>query len=203
MKTGKLSNVEKMAIKGALAEHQEVNDIAKMLNRSEKVINNYLDKELESLAENIAKAQMQGAGMDLEMEEEETGRDHVFTPKSQVQEFAFENVSSRDVQVGAFKQLVQAGLTHDDANQVINIALKKADKNNVKYDRANKLFGACVSCMSAGHFINKQTVGGNRVMDVMSSTATKRTDDSRKNASKARSRSTRGAIYRPNNGTID
>jgi NCAIR mutase (PurE)-related protein len=45
----KLSTVEKCAIQGAMAQDKTVPEIAKMLNRTEKVVSNYIDDLGESL----------------------------------------------------------------------------------------------------------------------------------------------------------
>ena len=53
----KLSQIEKYTIQGALHSGKTPNEIAKLLNRTEKCVQNYVDGELDKIHTTIAKVQ--------------------------------------------------------------------------------------------------------------------------------------------------
>lgn len=92
----KLSNLEKMAIQGGISADKSVAEIAKMLNRSEKVIENYIDSIGESLARTEIIAQNTTKERVIERMNNIAHGDanpvvHVATPKTQEEVLAEQN----------------------------------------------------------------------------------------------------------------
>ena len=109
-----------------------------------------------------------------------------------------EDVAKREVVVATFKQLRNAGLTENDANKIIHSALVHAAQNGGVFKTEEKLYSACINRMSAGHFIQKQTEGGNDGVAVMSQAASQKMDEAKKTYNTdGFSRLARGNVYNP------
>jgi len=181
-KKGRLSLVEKYAIQQMLHDNMTTEEIASILNRSQKSVQNYIDGELDQIHEHIAKAKMQEVSSDSVNTELQT------------------NIGESDIEK-AYRQLVHAGLLEKDADWVIAKTIKDFNESERQIINADHLFSECVKRMKAGHFMQKRTLGGNKGVAIMSGAASARTDDSLK-GQKRQSRSTRGCIFNPNTGEL-
>ncbi len=61
MKTGRLSIQEKYVIQGMIAANKTVDEISQELDRTEKTVQNYIDKELNNICETVAKTKVQSS----------------------------------------------------------------------------------------------------------------------------------------------
>lgn len=204
-KKGRITNVEKFAIQGALSEGKNSEEIASLLDRPVGAVDKYVE-ELNHTLETVSRVQAEDKSQKdrfavPEEDEVYSEAEEESTPNLEKQ-VAEQQVASRTVISQVFRQLRQAGLTENDSNQVIRTALKGALKSGKKFDNPAVLFTECVKSMSAGHFIQKTTESGSEGVAIMSSAASQRTDEARKKVA-GKSRSSRGAVYRPQSGEIE
>lgn len=215
-KTGKLSNVEKFAIQGALSDGKTADEIAKVLDRTPRAVNKYIKGELDSICETITKVAIEtGKAPDSEplveyepivdkdrrfavAKKEDIAKAYPEQETVQAEDIA----ASKDIIVNAYKKLRNAGLTDNDSNRVIHSALTWGAKNGQKYKDSELLYTACINRMNASHFITKVTEGGAEGVTIMSGAASQRMDEARKTRSKITSRSARGACYNPQTGEM-
>ncbi len=196
--TGRLTNVEKMAIQGGLSQGDSIKSIAEALDRSPKTIKRYIEGELNEIHETVVNAQIERA------ESTEAPTDYAPVTESEVvpvpeeETIRTEDVASREIVVSTFKQLRNAGLTENDANRIIHSALVHAAQNGARFKTETKLYSACINRMSAGHFIQKQTESGNEGVAIMSQAASQRMDEAKKSYNtEGVSRAARGNVYNP------
>ena len=216
-KTGKLSNVEKMAIQGGLGVGQNVEEIAKALDRTLKSVNKYVEGELDDIHSTIASVALETGEepkkaaeplVDYEPVVEKNRRFAVAQAEDIAKAYPeqdtvyAEDIASKDIMVNTYKKLRTAGLTENDANRVIHSALTWGAKNGQKYKSSDLLYTACIKRMNASHFITKVTQGGKEGVAVMSGAASARMDEARKTANKPMSRSARGAVYSSRTGEM-
>ncbi len=196
--TGRLTNVEKMAIQGGLSQGDSIRDIAEALDRSPKTVKRYIEGELNEIHENVVNAQIERA-------ENAPTTDYAPVTESEVppvpedqETIRTEDVASREIVVATFKQLRNAGLTENDANRIIHSALVHAAQNGGIFKTEEKLYSACISRMSAGHFIQKRTESGSEGVAIMSQAASQRMDEAKKSYNtEGVSRAARGNVYNP------
>jgi len=196
--TGRLTNVEKMAIQGGLSRGDSVKSIAEAIDRSPKTVKRYIDRKLKEIHETVLNAQIERA------ESTETPTDYAPVTESEVEPvpeeetIRTEDVAKREIVVATFKQLRNAGLTEHDANKIIHSALVHAAQNGAVFKTESKLYAACINRMSAGHFIQKQTEAGNEGVAIMSQAASQRMDEAKKSYNtEGVSRAARGNVYNP------
>jgi uncharacterized protein (UPF0335 family) len=174
---GTTTNTEKFAIQGMLAQKIPVEEIAKQLGRTKKTIQNYIDTELEEIYNTVVESRIQQRKEEEERQENE---------KINVDE---------DIIKKVYRDLLSAGLTKNDAANVIDSALEVARNKSQVFKDSKHLYTACIQRMRAGHFITKKTAGGNEGVAIMSQTASTKADSARKNMGKGTSRSARGNVY--------
>lgn len=208
-KRGKLSIIEKAAIKGALSEGKSNKEIATMLDRTERVVSNYIDGELDSVAATIAKVQLEKSQVAEEQSSKEYRRyckpDTRDVAESQPdnKEAAPRQVASAKVIEDTRKELSKAGLIPTDVTKLLNKALTKGREKGMKFKEVKDLYKQCIAMMNAGEFFVKQTDGGSDGVAIMTPAVSQRMDNFRKSAAKNKtSRSTRGNVYQPSTGKI-
>ena len=88
MKTGRIDNNEKYAIQGMYADNKTAEEIAKALDRSVKIVTNYLEK-LDKIHETVAKVQIEAskastekAGYAVQRDKNGVARATIATPGS-------------------------------------------------------------------------------------------------------------------------
>lgn len=188
-KRGKLTLREKYAIQGMLHNNMDIEEIATFLDRSTKIVENYVNGELDRLHNTIANAQLE----QLEKEVERRQKEALSPPNEQP------NISSKDVQ-NVFTRLKDAGLLEKDIVWVINKVFDVYEKTKSKLQDADHLYTECIKNMRAGHFITKRTQSGKGGVAIMSPAASTRMDESAKQS--RGSRSTKGCIYNPSTDEI-
>lgn len=216
-KTGKLSNVEKMAIQGGLSGGQSVEKIAKTLDRTLKSVNKYVEGELDEIHSTIASVALQTSeepkkALEPLVEYEPVVEKNRRFAVAQQEDIAkvhpdqetvqATDIASQDIIVLTYRKLRQAGLTDNDSNRIIHSALTWGAKNGQKYKDSELFYTACIKRMSAGHFITKVTEGGKEGVAIMSGAASARMDEARKTGKKHMSRSARGAVYSSKTGEM-
>lgn len=213
-KTGKLSNVEKFAIQGALSDGKSSEEIAKVLDRTPKAVNKYIDGELDAIHNTVVSVAIETGKepetleplVEFEPVVDDSRRfavamkDDVAKAYPEQETIRAEDIADQKIIVGTYRKLRQAGLTENDSNRVIHSALTWGAKNGQEYKDSDVFFTACIKRMNAGHFITKVTEGGAEGVAIMSGAASTRMDEARKTSSKPISRSARGAVFNPNTG---
>lgn len=209
VKRGRLNNTEKYAIQGMLSQDVEVDAICSELDRSEKVVTNYINGELTEVLGTVDKARAEAKKNDkgkkerrrfVDIDKEEIYRiEKEREDETKVPEVKIDPRIRRE----AYHQLVSAGLTDRDSKRVIDAAVEACEAEGKPIVNAKHLFTECVRRMNAGHFITKKTQGGKEGVAVMSSAASQRMDEARKaNAGRRVTRSGRGNVYDPSTGEI-
>ena len=94
-----------------------------------------------------------------------------------------------------FRSLVKGGVTENDAEKVMSIALDKAEKSGKIFENESKLYSAAIKNMKAGEFMKKRSDGGHKGVTVMTSAASNKADESTKKG--VYSRKMEGNVYRP------
>ena len=207
VKKGRLNNTEKYAIQGMVAQDKSLDDICSELDRSEKIISNYINGELTTLLGTIDKARSQAEEAVQPQQKRrrftdvDEGEIHRIDPEKD-DETVVEITISKSILSQTFKQLCQAGLGDRDADRLVNSTARTLAKNGVNVPNSKVLFTECVKRMNAGHFINKKTEGGSSGVAVMSGAASQRMDEFKKTSGKTGSRSARGNIFDPSTGEI-
>lgn len=224
-KRGKLSLVEKMAIKGGYSEGQSIEEIAEALDRTPKAVNNYVEGELDEIAGHIAQAQMQahenGNNIEEGYSDEDNCADSVtgvrpLHPKKERTRLQDDDlaearptektqkapVASETIIKAGYRDLIQAGLTKGDANRLVKSTIDYASKKGHKFTNEKQFYYACIARMNAGQFMIKTSQGGNEGVAIMTGAASTRAETS-KQGHKPRSRSARGAVYNPSTGEIE
>lgn len=173
MKKGRISLLEKAAIQFGLQDGKTVSEIAKELDRSESVVNKTID-EYDELLNFIVKAKME------DVEEPSDGKNRYSSSDVIFKYAEFNNkykvVTHETIFISVLKKLEYEGMSKNDISKILNKALSKALKNNVKLQTEQALYGACIKEMRAGDFIIKKTSGGNTGVAVMTGEASTRKD---------------------------
>ena len=175
----RLSNTEKYAIQGMIHGGLEAKDIAKQLNRTEKVVQNYIDNELSTIQDHVVNAQIEQAN-DPVLDESWIGK-----------------VKKR-------LTVDRSNISETDIISLINKSIKIARDRNQVFDSEDSLYKACIANMRAGQYINKRTYGKrDSGVAIMNQVASQRMDEAKKSYGKAPSRSARGNVYNPSTGEIE
>lgn len=172
MAQGKLSVTEKYAIQGMLHQKKTIAEIAVALARSEGVVKKYVDNELSSLQDTIAKVQMDAVVPDVE------------EPKFKLSEELYEEV---------IHKLRTAGLYREDAKEILDRTLGKL---TFQPENSQQVYVLCIRNLNAKDVMNTRTASGKKGVAIMNAAASERGDESRKKA-KPESRSARGNVYKP------
>lgn len=162
LKKGKLSLVEKTAIKQWLSEDRTVDEMATDMNRSPQVIEKYITGELDQLITDVAKIRAERYAKANEKD------------IAKVFEDDEESVLSSDLLKTVYKRLLQSGLTEKDSIKVIEKAMETETGKNT--EDPDELYTICINCMRAGDFMIKKTKGGSKGVAIMSPAASQRTD---------------------------
>ncbi len=205
-KTGKLSNVEKMAIQGGISQDLTVDEIANQLDRRVSTVDNYITRELSTLLETVINARV-ASGDEPPQEETNKKSRRYSTPKegdiqkTRPDKVEIEEIADLKAINETVKRLINAGLLDRDANKVVRKVLEAAGESGVRYgDNVDLLYAHAIGKMNAGQFMVKRTAGGNEGVAMMTSGASGRLDDALKRAPKAVSRSARGNVWNPKTG---
>lgn len=208
VKKGRLDNVEKYAIQGMAGQDMSIEEMANKLDRSERVITNYINGELTELLGTIDRVRNQKAKSEtkkrkryaeLEKNEIHRIREDIEDETNQAPQRSIDPRIEKEV----YHQLVQSGLGERDAERLVKTVVKICEQKGIHIPNAKTLFTNCIRRMNAGHFITKKTTGrGESGVAVMSSAASQRLDEARKRNTKPISRSARGNMYNPSTGEI-
>jgi hypothetical protein len=193
VKGGKLSLVEKAAIQGMLGQQKSTEEIASLLDRSEKIVENYIDGELDQLHSTIAEAQL----------EAEENKDHRYSKAKKKDIFHIRDVDKVDAQevtdektiATVNRRLSQAGLKDNDITKVLELAITRFAKLGRKFKDDNELYTECIRQMKAGEFMIKKSQGGRDGVAIMTPAASQKMDDSSKRNNY--SRYSEKNIYKP------
>lgn len=186
-KGGKLSLSEKYIIKGMNSDGKSRTEIATELDRTEKVVSAYLDVELEKLATTIAKVQVSKSTK--EETKKKVKEVEIYIPDEMYDEVVF-------------KLSKEAGMPTGDAKDLVDRTIKHKLTGNPT--SAQQLYTVCIRSLSTLDIMTTRTATGKKGVAIMNSAASSKGDASSEKARKnGKSRSARGAIYRPKEGTID
>jgi len=185
-KKGKLSNTDKMAIQKGVSKGLTVDSIANSLDRTTKIVDNYISGELNDLLSTIAGAQ-------IDKDEAQTPASYDESDLSK----KYDHIDPRTI-IHVTNKLITAGLTENDTRQLIISALDSSN-GDPSMNNDELLYTRCISRMSAGHFITKKTQGGREGVAIMSEAASIRGDMHAKK-SLGNSRSSRGNVFNPKTG---
>ncbi len=173
MVKGRLSNVEKYAIQGMLHNEKEVKDMAKSLDRTETVINKYIDNELDNIHTTTTKVKLEKEIKRLKKEQQKT---------ESIQEMK-ECVTS---------ELVRSGAMPDTISEWIKRAIKQFGNPPNK----EVLMGNCMKVRTAKDFMITQTSGKKeRTVAIMTKEASERSDEFRKTMPTSVSRTARKNLF--------
>ena len=188
---GKLTNFEKYAIQGMVAQKKDVDWIAKQVQRSPKVVQNYIDKELDDIHDTIATVQLakDNAKQELEQEVEEDTKQQVAELEAELKKAHDKLESAVNPQeltrLHAAITRLQEALPDDSPLKPEHMKETKKAKELMRLKRKNKY----------GEEVN---VGA-----VMNEGASQRGDELGKKARRGEvSRVTAGNIYRISDGKI-
>lgn len=171
MAKGKLSVTEKYTIQGMLHDGKSTKEIAELLSRTETIIDNYVNKELASLQETVAKAQSQAV--------EET------VPTIEVSEEMFDEV--------VHKLRQAAGMLKEDATELLNRTIRKL---KLEPDNSNQLYVWCIRNLNAKDVMGTRTASGRKGVAIMTTAGSQRSDEFKKRI-KSTSRSAKGHVFQP------
>lgn len=171
MKTGKLSKVEQLAIVGALSDNMTIEEIAKSLDRSEKIVSTYAKKVKKE-------------------KQEKQKQEEVKSEEEQIQP------SNDPLFAAVRKRLISSGLTHTDADRILDKFVGR------RFKTEDQLFVACIKSMKAGDFMQKKSQGGREGIAIMNGGVSARLDEAKKLGPK-HSRHVRGNIFKPKNNTYE
>ncbi len=113
MTRGRLSNTEKYAIQGMLHDKKSINEIAQNLGRTENTIQNYVERELDSIHNTIAS--IQASSMDKRVTKEEIEA----RPNAVIDEDRIRNSKSRDL-------YLKKGAAQTDDKPIVSISTPAA-----------------------------------------------------------------------------
>ena len=181
VKGGKLSLVEKAAIQGLLGQEKSTEEIASILDRSERVVDNYIAGELDELHSTIANAQIERGAEEVQAEEDydrysKTRKDEIFNIRKVDKVDASEVTDDKTIAVVS-RMLRQAGLKDNDIHKVLDLAISRFVKIGRQFKDENELYTECIRQMKAGEFMIKKTQGGNDGVAIMTPAASQRADD--------------------------
>ena len=170
MAKGRLSNTEKYAIQGMLHSQKTIDEIAQILGRSEPTVKKYVDGELDSIHNDIAKIQAES------VEDEpivKTSPDPTIVQK-------------------AINQLKDSGLDHGMAIELCERAIKKHGNP----PNSDTLQAWAVNGILAKDLMGHRTAGkGENTVSVMTGAASSKTDKSRDAMPESTSRTARNNLY--------
>lgn len=199
-KAGRLNIVEKAAIQGMLGQQKSTEEIASLLDRSEKVVENYINNELDELHSTIVRARME-AEENQEPEQEESDRycktrkDEIFNIRK-VNKVDAQQVTDDNTIAVVSRRLTQAGLKDNDVTKVLDLAISRYVKIGKVFKDENELYTECIRQMKAGEFMIKKTQGGRDGVAIMTPAASQRADDGNRKGNY--SRYSEKNIFRPN-----
>ena len=196
-KGGRLSLVEKAAIQGMLGQQKSTEEIASLLDRSEKVVENYIDGELDDLHSNIANAQIESQEREESKRYSKARKKDIYNIR-EAKKSEIDSVTDEGTVAVAKRRLGQAGLKDTDIAKVIDLAINKFAKIGKRFKDDNELYTECIRQMKAGEFMIKKSQGGRDGVAIMTPAASQRTDDSSKSRRSASTRYTSENIFRPN-----
>lgn len=168
-----LTNVEKYTIAGMIADRKTAKEIAKTLGKDIEQIEKYLGR-LDKLAENIVK------------------EDNPPKTKKKAKKELVTEGTSEDIVAAVVRRLKKAGLSERDSSNLVETALKLADKTNKVFESDDELYTACIKRINAGNLMVKKTDGGREGVCMMTGAASAKMDGARK---KTVSRTARGNMW--------
>lgn len=183
---GKLSNTEKFAIKGMIAEGKSSKEIADELGRSEAAVIKYVGGELESIIDTMVKVRMEQAEQTPEVTEE--------TPPIK------EPVKvSKETMVATIHKLRIAGFNKENAKEIIDRILRKVD---FVPDNAQQLYALCVRYLNTKDVMINRAAGGREGVAVMTQAASERIDEFHKTHAAPGTRKVRQCVFKPKEGKM-
>jgi hypothetical protein len=217
MNTGKLTNVEKYAIKGMVGEGKKATEIGKAIDRPAETVQKYIDGELDDICGKVAKARMKKYKDTDQPKETQapvkkpykrtavTEKDlmHInpMKIKPNVENVDLNTVASAEIINEARTRLRDAGLIDTDINNLLNAALSTAAETGHTFPSVDTLFTACIRRMKAGAYMIKKTQGGNEGVAMMTPAASVRGDEAKKLAS-SKTSSRGNHIFNPKTGEV-
>lgn len=172
-KTSKLTQSEKYQIQGMMHNNISIEDIAESLNRTDTVIRNYIDGELEDLYNTVARVQ---ANRTVDLNEDGiAGTPQVVIDKAK-------------------KALIERGIKSEDAAELVRRACIQYQEK--PFTGSGSLIHVALQQVNTKDLmITKTSAQGRKGVAVMTKEASERADSRRKNMKKLGSRVTRGNIY--------
>lgn len=189
MKTGKLNNNEKYAIQGMLHDEQDVQSIAKSLDRTEKIVQSYIDNELDKIHDTVATVQADKI-KDLQKKIEEQEK-LIKQSKKQSKNKDSLNVIKQKV----YERINQIpGLAQGTGLELVKLALK--DRKDIKNLDEETLFGLAMQKLNAKHLMIRETgAKKSKTVAIMTKAASEKGDDFYKNMPDSTSRTARNNLY--------
>lgn len=178
VKGGKLSLIEKAAIQGMLGQNKSTEEIATLLDRSEKIVENYIDGELDDLHSTIAGAQIEAE--EKKSERYSKAKKNDIHNVRQVDEIDSQEVTDKKTIAAVSRRLNQAGLKDTDIEKVLSLSITRFAKLGRKFKDDNELYTECIRQMKAGEFMIKKSQGGREGVAIMTPAASQKMDDSSK-----------------------
>lgn len=164
----RLSNKDKYAISGMLAEGKTNKQIAKKLNLDLTAVENYISKQ-EKIVDDITK---------VEVAKGSSAKDTSATVVKKVR-----------------KRLLAKGFSERDADNLITSALKSAEKNNVGFTSEDDLYTAALKRINAASLMVKRGQDGRSGVCIMTGAASERIDSSKSKKKTGLGRYSRGNLY--------
>lgn len=192
MATGKLTNVEKHAIKSMLSENKTVAEIAVELGRTEATVTKYVSGELDGIVDTIVRAKMASASKS--QEEQEAVEDVPVEPlvKEPVR------VSS-EIMMETIHKLKAAGFKRDNAKELIQRILRKLE---FEPDNAQQLYAICIRYINTKDTMITEAAGGRKGVVAMTAAASERIDEFHKNHAAQGTRKVRECVFQPKDGKM-
>lgn len=180
MKRGRLTDVEKYAIRGMIEQGKSLEDIMELTDRSEKVVRSFMD-EIQPEPE---PPQEEGdANIDFDITRV-INPDHIAIVRRRLER--------------------EVGVSDADIEHLINKSLRIAFDRNQVFVNEDKLYQACIFNMRAGQYIIKRTAGKKESgVAIMTPIASQRMDEASKRNRAPTSRKVRQNTYNPSTGEMN
>ena len=185
VKTGKLSNDEKGRIQTLISEQKDIPEISKALDRSEGVVSNYVNGELDTLINTIVKVKLERVERELQEQQEE-------------EQINVEGIATDEIIKKVKKRLDHAGMNEVTYNKLIKISLEKFAKAKKTFADDDQLYAECIKYMGAGDMMSRKTQKGREGVAIMTPGASSKADDLRRRAGFNTSRTARNNVFHPN-----
>ena len=176
MKRGRLTLEEKYIIQGMLNDGKNVTNISNKINRSKKMVEKYIDNELNQLHETIVNVEKSNIDNKITVSKE------IYTET--LHKLKKDISNSENINPDKLLDETIASLEHDP-------------------DSSAQLLSYCIQNLKANQFMANRTSSGKKGISVMTGTASARGDEHKnKIANRQISRSAKGHVYRPFDGDI-